>query len=110
MDFVELGDVDKGDELPGRPVSLWLAATPETHHPSLSGDISVDVAVYKDERGAVSACSAVCTHMGCVVHWNSAERSWDSPCHGSRFNYDGKVVQGPANEDLEPKRLEPEAD
>lgn len=45
MDFVELGDVDKGDELPGRPVSLWLATTPETHYPTLSGDLSVDVAV-----------------------------------------------------------------
>jgi Rieske Fe-S protein len=63
------------------------------------------VAVYKDDRGAVSACSAVCTHMGCVVHWNSAEKSWDCPCHGSRFRYDGKVIQGPANEDLEAKEL-----
>ncbi|HEX8291258.1 MAG TPA: FAD-dependent oxidoreductase [Pyrinomonadaceae bacterium] len=68
------------------------------------------VAVYKDDRGAVSACSAACTHMGCVVHWNSAERSWDCPCHGSRFNYDGKVIQGPANEDLEPKELRAKAD
>ncbi|HEX8556659.1 MAG TPA: FAD-dependent oxidoreductase [Pyrinomonadaceae bacterium] len=67
------------------------------------------VAVYKDEGGRVSACSAVCTHMGCVVHWNSAERSWDCPCHGSRFNYDGKVIQGPANEALEPKQLKTEA-
>jgi len=61
------------------------------------------LAVYRDEQGAVSACSAVCTHMGCIVHWNSAEKSWDCPCHGSRFNHDGKVIQGPANEDLEPK-------
>ena len=67
------------------------------------------VAVYKDESGGVSACSAVCTHMGCVVRWNSAERSWDCPCHGSRFDYDGKVVQGPANESLAPKPLTPEA-
>jgi Rieske Fe-S protein len=59
------------------------------------------VALYKDEGGALYACSPVCTHMGCIVHWNSAERSWDCPCHGSRFNYDGKVIQGPANEDLE---------
>ncbi|HEX8138936.1 MAG TPA: FAD-dependent oxidoreductase [Pyrinomonadaceae bacterium] len=59
------------------------------------------VALYKDEGGAVYACSPVCTHMGCIVHWNSAERSWDCPCHGSRFNYDGQVVQGPANKDLE---------
>ncbi|HEV2861875.1 MAG TPA: FAD-dependent oxidoreductase [Pyrinomonadaceae bacterium] len=67
------------------------------------------VAVYKDERGAVSACSAVCTHMGCIVHWNSAEKSWDCPCHGSRFDHDGRVIQGPANEDLEAKPLGPTA-
>jgi glycine/D-amino acid oxidase-like deaminating enzyme/nitrite reductase/ring-hydroxylating ferredoxin subunit len=63
------------------------------------------VAVYIDDQGATYACSAVCTHMGCIVHWNSAEKSWDCPCHGSRFNYDGKVIQGPANKDLEPKEL-----
>lgn len=63
------------------------------------------VAVYKDEGGTVHACSALCTHMGCLVHWNSAERSWDCPCHGSRFDHDGKVIQGPANEDLEARKL-----
>ncbi len=63
------------------------------------------LAVYKDERGTVHSCSAVCTHMGCLVRWNSAERSWDCPCHGSRFDYDGKVIQGPANQDLEAKEL-----
>lgn len=62
-------------------------------------------ALYKDEAGKLYGCSATCTHMGCIVHWNSAEKSWDCPCHGSRFNYDGKVVQGPANEDLEAKEL-----
>jgi len=50
--------------------------------------------------GAVHSVSATCTHMGCIVAWNNAERSWDCPCHGSRFNYDGTVIQGPANEDL----------
>jgi Rieske Fe-S protein len=59
------------------------------------------VALYKDEQGAVYACSPVCTHLGCIVHWNSAEKSWDCPCHGSRFNYDGQVIQGPANKELE---------
>ncbi|HEX8719455.1 MAG TPA: FAD-dependent oxidoreductase [Pyrinomonadaceae bacterium] len=67
------------------------------------------VAVYRDDEGRVFACSAVCTHMGCIVHWNGAEKSWDCPCHGSRFNYDGKVIQGPANEDLEKKSLRTEA-
>ena len=63
------------------------------------------VALYKDETGRVFSCSAKCTHMGCIVHWNGAEKSWDCPCHGSRFNYDGRVIQGPANKDLEPKEL-----
>jgi glycine/D-amino acid oxidase-like deaminating enzyme/nitrite reductase/ring-hydroxylating ferredoxin subunit len=66
------------------------------------------VAVYKDEAGKVFSCSAVCTHMGCIVHWNGAEKSWDCPCHGSRFNYNGKVIQGPANRDLESKQLKAE--
>lgn len=67
------------------------------------------IAVYRDDDGQVFACSAVCTHMGCIVHWNGAEKSWDCPCHGSRFNYDGKVTQGPANKDLEKKSLRTDA-
>jgi Rieske Fe-S protein len=68
------------------------------------------VAVYKDEAGKVFSCSAVCTHMGCIVHWNGAEKSWDCPCHGSRFNYDGQVIQGPANRNLESVQLKAEGD
>lgn len=60
------------------------------------------VAVYRDEGGAVHKCSAVCTHLGCVVQWNSVEKSWDCPCHGSRFDPTGKVVMGPAIDDLAP--------
>lgn len=59
------------------------------------------VAIYCDEAGRHHACSAVCPHLGCVVAWNSVEKSWDCPCHGSRFDPYGKVVNGPANEDLE---------
>ncbi len=40
--------------------------------------------------------STTCTHMGCDVEWNNAERSWDCPCHGSRFSYDGSILEGPA--------------
>jgi Rieske Fe-S protein len=58
------------------------------------------VALCKLEGGATHAVSATCTHMGCIVAWNAAEKSWDCPCHGSRFNYDGSVIQGPANKDL----------
>jgi glycine/D-amino acid oxidase-like deaminating enzyme/nitrite reductase/ring-hydroxylating ferredoxin subunit len=54
------------------------------------------VAVYRDEDGRLIEHSAVCTHLGCIVQWNSLERSWDCPCHGSRFAVDGSVLNGPA--------------
>lgn len=58
------------------------------------------LAVYRDEAGSLHSLSAKCTHMGCVVHFNSAERSWDCPCHGSRFSTDGEVLHGPASSPL----------
>ena len=64
------------------------------------------VAVYREELGRVHAVSPVCTHAGCLVHWNPAEKSWDCPCHGSRFSPDGEVLEGPAVKGLEPVRLE----
>lgn len=57
-------------------------------------------AVYRDAQGAVHECSAVCPHLGCLVDWNDAEKTWDCPCHGSRFDRFGKVLNGPANRDL----------
>jgi glycine/D-amino acid oxidase-like deaminating enzyme/nitrite reductase/ring-hydroxylating ferredoxin subunit len=60
------------------------------------------VAVHRDERGELHACSAVCPHLGCIVDWNADERTWDCPCHGSRFDALGRVLHGPANRDLEP--------
>lgn len=64
------------------------------------------VAVYRDESGDTHALSARCTHMGCIVQWNGAEKSWDCPCHGSRFDTDGNVIQGPATRPLEPRSLD----
>jgi glycine/D-amino acid oxidase-like deaminating enzyme/nitrite reductase/ring-hydroxylating ferredoxin subunit len=58
------------------------------------------VAVSEDDTGRRHAVSAVCTHLGCLVDWNSAEGTWDCPCHGSRFDQAGNVIQGPAVEDL----------
>ena len=58
------------------------------------------VAVCRDRNGVVHACSAVCTHLGCDVRWNSGEQSWHCPCHGSRFSPDGSVINGPAVSDL----------
>jgi glycine/D-amino acid oxidase-like deaminating enzyme/nitrite reductase/ring-hydroxylating ferredoxin subunit len=54
------------------------------------------IAVYRDDAGVFHERSAICTHLGCVVQWNSIERTWDCPCHGSRFQTDGHVVNGPA--------------
>jgi glycine/D-amino acid oxidase-like deaminating enzyme/nitrite reductase/ring-hydroxylating ferredoxin subunit len=53
-------------------------------------------AVYKDEDGNVTKRSAVCTHMGCIVQFNTTEKTWDCPCHGSRFSVDGEVINSPA--------------
>ena len=54
------------------------------------------VAVYKDDAGNVSGISAKCTHMGCTIDFNAQEKTWDCPCHGSRFSPDGQVIRGPA--------------
>jgi glycine/D-amino acid oxidase-like deaminating enzyme/nitrite reductase/ring-hydroxylating ferredoxin subunit len=58
------------------------------------------IAVYRDPGGKLNRCSAVCTHLQCVVQWNPIEKSWDCPCHGSRFDAMGKVLIGPAINDL----------
>ena len=59
-------------------------------------------AIYRDAAGKLHECSAVCPHLGCIVHWNGAEKTWDCPCHGSRFDKLGKVINGPANTGLTP--------
>jgi Rieske Fe-S protein len=58
------------------------------------------IAAYRDEAGKVHEYSAVCPHLGCIVQWNAAEKTWDCPCHGSRFDKLGTVINGPANTDL----------
>ena len=81
----------------------------------ISGDIDADIkpgeariielhgkraGEYRDEQGTIHIVNTTCTHMGCELNWNSAERSWDCPCHGSRFSIDGDVIEGPAVEPL----------
>jgi glycine/D-amino acid oxidase-like deaminating enzyme/nitrite reductase/ring-hydroxylating ferredoxin subunit len=60
------------------------------------------VAVYRDAAGTLHEKSAACPHLGCIVQWNDSEKTWDCPCHGSRFECTGKVINGPANVDLQP--------
>jgi glycine/D-amino acid oxidase-like deaminating enzyme/nitrite reductase/ring-hydroxylating ferredoxin subunit len=88
-DYLTGGDVDSVDDIAldqGAVVRRGLAK----------------VAVYRDNSGALHECSAVCTHLGCVVSWNSVEKTWDCPCHGSRFDSVGRVIGGPAISDLRP--------
>jgi glycine/D-amino acid oxidase-like deaminating enzyme/nitrite reductase/ring-hydroxylating ferredoxin subunit len=87
-EWVQRGDIRSVEELaPGQGGVLK-----EGIHP---------IAVYRDPTGKLHANSAVCVHLGCIVHWNDEEKTFDCPCHGSRFTYEGKVINGPANEDLE---------
>lgn len=58
------------------------------------------LAAYRDEHGVLHERQAICPHLGCVVSWNSTEKSWDCPCHGSRFDRYGRVINGPAIKDL----------
>jgi Rieske Fe-S protein len=59
------------------------------------------VAAHRDARGKIKTVSPICTHLGCIVHWNAAESTWDCPCHGSRFEPTGRVIAGPAESSLE---------
>ena len=68
---------------------------------------SKKIAVYRDDKGVVHERSAVCTHLYCIVDWNATEKTWDCPCHGSRFDPYGRVVNGPAISPLQPADAEP---
>jgi glycine/D-amino acid oxidase-like deaminating enzyme/nitrite reductase/ring-hydroxylating ferredoxin subunit len=88
-DWVTPGEVDSVDEIaPGCGAILRRGLS--------------KIAVSRDEDGTLTEVSAVCPHLKCIVHWNQAERTWDCPCHGSRFRADGEVINGPANRNLEP--------
>ncbi|MBA2258943.1 MAG: FAD-dependent oxidoreductase [Acidobacteria bacterium] len=86
--YVTPGDVSSTDEI-----------TPTTGAVMREG--ATKVAIYRDEAGELHRMSAVCTHLGCIVGWNKAASTWDCPCHGSRFDAYGRVVNGPASKDLQ---------
>lgn len=64
-----------------------------------------NIAVYKDKKGGLHGVDPYCTHMGCVVGWNGNEKTWDCPCHGSRFDIEGNVLYGPAQKPLKKYKL-----
>jgi glycine/D-amino acid oxidase-like deaminating enzyme/nitrite reductase/ring-hydroxylating ferredoxin subunit len=83
-DLATPGDVSSAEEVPAGEGAILRRGLSK-------------VAVYRDEAGTLHERSAVCTHLGCVVRWNTGEKSWDCPCHGSRYDpADGHVVNGPA--------------
>jgi hypothetical protein len=82
-EYAEAGEVDSIDAI--RPGEGAIVRRGLAKH-----------AVYRAEDGSVTERSAVCTHVGCIVHWNSFEKCWDCPCHGSQFQPDGSVLNGPA--------------
>jgi len=94
-------------EVASHLVGGWLSPKPRGFDELKPGEAAIlkvdgrNVAGYRDEGGRLHAVSAACTHMGCVVGWNETDRSWDCPCHGSRFALDGTVVHGPAVKALE---------
>ena len=58
------------------------------------------IGIYKDKEGEIYKINPVCKHLGCELSWNNLDKTWDCPCHGSRFDLDGKLMEGPAKENL----------
>jgi glycine/D-amino acid oxidase-like deaminating enzyme/nitrite reductase/ring-hydroxylating ferredoxin subunit len=88
-DYVTPGEVDSEDEVKPGEGAILRSGLSKT-------------AVYRDEDGTAHKMSAVCVHLGCIVSWNTNEKTWDCPCHGSRYDATGRVINGPANTDLPP--------
>jgi Rieske Fe-S protein len=88
-DWLTAGDVKAAEEIP-------------MGEGAIIRDNLRKIAVYRDESGESHPRSAICPHLGCIVGWNKTEKTWDCPCHGSRFDKFGKVTNGPAATDLAP--------
>jgi len=86
-DYLAKGEVEKPEQVgKGQGALMRKGAT--------------KIALYRDDEGTLHRMSAVCPHKGCIVQWNGGEKSWDCPCHGSRFSCTGKVLNGPTSKDL----------
>lgn len=94
----------------------WLKRYPKAFEEVRAGEGQVlqiegeHLAVFRDFDQRYVAVSPVCTHMGCIVHWNNAEKTWDCPCHGSRFSVEGAIIEGPALAPLARHALDEPAD
>ena len=103
-------------EVASHLVGGYLARKPHSFDALSPGEAAIlkidgdNVAGYRDDQGKLHAVSAACTHMGCIVGWNENDRTWDCPCHGSRFALDGEVIHGPAVKALAPHRAEAPAE
>jgi Rieske Fe-S protein len=89
-------------------IAKTVGRTMEDLAPGHGGVVDVNgdkLAVYIDIDGTVHALSPRCAHMGCMVDWNDGDKTWDCPCHGSRYRFDGEVVHGPATRGLDPHSL-----
>ena len=94
-DLLTGGDIDSADELPREAGAILRRGLTK-------------LAVYRDAHGKLHELNAKCPHLGCIVAWNSTEKTWDCPCHGSRFEALGKVINGPAVSGLAPaEKTEP---
>ncbi len=89
VDWVTSGEIDSEADLGNGEAGILREGTTK-------------IAVYRDDDGNVHRRSAVCTHMGCIVRFNSTEKTWDCPCHGSRFSLDGEPINTPAISPLKP--------
>ena len=106
-------NVDVGKRFVADRIASWRARPASELAPGEGDIVTLDgdpVAGFRDDDGTLHAVSATCTHLGCRVSFNTAERSWDCPCHGSRFDIDGRVIQGPALHDLEARTPAAEGD
>lgn len=92
-DRLNAGDVDSIHDVP--PGEGKIVSTVDQNK----------IAVYRSDTGKIHALSPVCTHLGCHIRWNQGEKSWDCPCHGSRFGIDGRVLHGPATQSLKKMQI-----
>jgi glycine/D-amino acid oxidase-like deaminating enzyme/nitrite reductase/ring-hydroxylating ferredoxin subunit len=108
--------VKENAQVAGHLIGGYASNKPKSYDEIGPGEAAIlkidgeNVAAFRDENGNLHAVSAACSHMGCLLGWNSTDRTWDCPCHGSRFSLQGDVIAGPAVTALEPVKAKEPAD